>query len=61
MILAVDRNRELRLDERVQELEVLAAGMAGYVGILQDDLCMKHTQLVDDLIHRELVTRNRVR
>ena len=61
MILAVDRNRELRLDERVQELEVLAAGMAGYVGILQDDLCMKHTQLVDDLIHRELVTRNWVR
>ena len=60
MVLAVDRNRELRLDERVQKLEVLTAGMAGYMGILQDNLCMKHAQLVDDLIHRKLVTRNRV-
>ena len=60
-VLAVHRNRELRPQQGVHQLDLLSAGMAGHMGILEQDLGALDGELVDHTVHRLLIARDRVR
>ena len=49
------------MQQGVDELDLLLACMAGYVGIFGDDFNTTHSQLVDDLRYLLFVARDRGR
>ena len=59
-IFSMDRDRIFRFDQGIDQLDLLLAGMSGYVGILEDNLRTLHGELVDNLGYCLLISRNRV-
>ena len=49
------------MQQGVDQLDLLLAGMAGYMGIFGDHLNAAHSQFVDNLGYLLLITRNRSR
>src|SRR5699024_4427239 len=57
----MDRDGILRLCQRIEELDLLLAGVSGYVRILEDHVSALLCQLVHHFGYRLLFTRDRVR
>ncbi len=60
-LFSVDRDEELGLDQGVDDLQLLLAGVARHVegpGVLADHLGLFPVKLVDDVIHGILVARD---
>ena len=58
-VLTVYRKCKLRMQQGVDQLDLLLAGMAGYMGIFGDHLNTAHSQFVDDLGYLLLIARDR--
>ena len=59
-VLSVNRDRIFRMHQRIDQLDLLLAGMAGNMNILENHVGSHHGQLVDDLGNSFLVARNRI-
>ena len=57
-VFAVNRNGILRLHQRVDQLDLFLAGMAGYMCILEDHVRSLHGQLVNHLGNCFFIARN---
>ena len=57
----MDRNCVLRLNQGVNKLDVLLAGMSRYMNILENNLRAFFIQLIDDIGDRLLISGNRMR
>ena len=60
-IFTMYRNCIFRLHKGVDQLNLLLAGMSGYMCILENNLCTFHGKLVDNLGYSLLITWNRMR
>ena len=60
LVFAVNRDRILRLHQRIDQLEILLAGVTGDMHILEDDVRALHQQFVDDVRHGLFVAGDRV-
>ena len=53
-------HRILRMDQRVDQLDLFLTGVSGYMGILKNNICALAKQFIDDLGNRLLISRDRV-
>ena len=59
--LAVHRDRVLRTHQRVDQLDLLLAGVAGHVSVLEDDLGPDLGEVVDHVGDGFFISRDRMR
>ena len=59
-VLSVHRNRIFGMHKRIDQLDLLLAGMSRHMSILEDHIGALGGQLVDNLRHRFLIARNRI-
>ena len=59
-VLTVDRYCIFRSCERIYKLELLTAGMAGYMCILKYNVCTLRLELIYNLEYRLFISRYRM-
>ncbi len=59
-VFTMDRNCIFRFYKGVDQLNLLLAGMSGYMDILENNLCTLHGQFVDNLGNCLFISGNRI-